>query len=238
VAIDRHRRDDRRPYLFYTTDLGSTWKSLAANLPDEGPLLVVRADPRNRDLLYLGTQAGLFLSFDSGGTWLPFRAGLPPVPVCDLFLQQRDKQLVVATHGRGLFVMDVSPLEQFSPALAYEPAHLFSIEPVRAVAMAGYREPAKGRNFLAPNPPYGAIIHYSLGKRRRSNVRIAILDESGNEVAHVEGPGDTGLHRVVWDLQASPDSKQKSSPLRAGLYHARLVGWELPPQPFRVEVEQ
>jgi hypothetical protein len=116
VSLSRHRQDDRAPYLFATEDFGATWKPLAAGLPRGGPMHVVRADPRRRSLLYAGTELGLFVSLDAGRTWQPLGAGLPPAPVHDLAVHPRDRELVVATHGRGLWVIDLAPLRQLTLA--------------------------------------------------------------------------------------------------------------------------
>src|SRR5262249_39129090 len=129
LALDRHRNDDRAPYLFRTTDYGTTWKPLANNLPPGGPVLVVREDPRNRNLLFAGTEFGLFASFNGGTSWYPLRAGLPTVAVHDLLVHPRDRDLVIATHGRGLYVLDVAPLEELTATVLEEDAHLFDVKP-------------------------------------------------------------------------------------------------------------
>src|SRR5262249_39820707 len=113
LAIDRHRNDDRAPYVFKTTDFGETWKSIRANLPVSGSVYVIREDPRNKDLLYVGTEFGLFISIDAGASWHK-HPGLPTVPVHDLVVHPRDRELVIGTHGRGIYVMDVRPLQDLS----------------------------------------------------------------------------------------------------------------------------
>ena len=102
VAVDRHRYDDPDPYLYKTEDYGRTWISLSDKLPPGGHVQVVRTDSRNRDLLFVGTEFGLFVSLDGGATWTQLRKGLPPVAVHDLAIHPRDRELVIATHGRGL----------------------------------------------------------------------------------------------------------------------------------------
>src|SRR5262249_29158812 len=106
LAIDRHRHDDRAPYLFKTEDYGASWQAITANLPAEGHVHVLRCDPVNRNLLYAGTEFGLFLSLDGGASWHPFRHGLPTVAVHDLAIHARERELVIGTHGRGLYIMD------------------------------------------------------------------------------------------------------------------------------------
>ncbi len=235
LALDRHRRDDDSPYLFRTDDFGQSWRPLATDLPPTGPVFVVRADPHNRWLLYVGTEAGLFVSPDAGRHWLPFRNGLPAVPVHDLVLHPRDRELLVATHGRGLFVIDVAPLQELTADVAAEPAHLFAVKSARVYPRPAGREPARGRNFLAPNPPYGTTIYYSIRERLGQTVRIGISDAAGNEVAELEGPGEVGLHRVAWDpaLPARGPSRVPD-----GEYVARLKGLPATPRSFRVTTEE
>src|SRR5262249_18069321 len=114
VTIDRHRHDDRAPYVFKTTDHGATCQSLAANLPRGGPVHVIREDPRNRTLLYLGTEFALFFSLDGGKQWRRLLGGFPTVAVHDLVVHPRDRELVIATHGRGVYVLDVAPLQELT----------------------------------------------------------------------------------------------------------------------------
>src|SRR5262249_12897460 len=128
LAIDRHRQDDQAPYLFRTTDYGATWQALSAGLPAEGPVLVVREDAHNKNLLFAGTEFGLFVSLDAGRSWHRF-GGLPTVAVPDLVIHPRDRDLVIATHGRSLFVLDVAPLEEASADVLQAEAHLFDVKP-------------------------------------------------------------------------------------------------------------
>src|SRR5262249_11938888 len=107
VSIDRHRNDDRRPYLCKTTDHGATWVSIASNLPSEGPVRVIREDLRNKQLLFAGTEFGLFVSLNGGASWHRLNNGLPTVAVHDLVIHPRDRELVMATHGRGIFALDI-----------------------------------------------------------------------------------------------------------------------------------
>jgi photosystem II stability/assembly factor-like uncharacterized protein len=198
VSLSRHRQDDRAPYLFATEDFGATWKSLAAGLPREGPVHVVRADPRHRSLIYAGTELGLFASLDAGRTWQPLGTGLPPVPVQDLAVHPRDRELVVATHGRGLWVIDVAPLQQLTAKVLATPVHLFSVRPAEG---GGPREPARQppRSYAAPNPPSGTSIYYLLRDRPAGPVELSVCDAAGRVVARLPAPAAPGLHRIDWD---------------------------------------
>lgn len=112
LSLSRHRHDDRRPYVFRTTDFGASWTSVSGNLPAEGPVHVVRESPRNRDLLFAGSEFGLFVSLDRGRSWHAFRRGPPAVAVHDLVIHPRERELVIATHGRGAHVLDIAALEE------------------------------------------------------------------------------------------------------------------------------
>ncbi len=205
LSIDRHRNDDRKPYLFRTADRGKTWQAITANLPAEGPVHVIRADPRNRDLLFVGTEFGLFVSLDAGGRWHRFGKGLPTVAVHDLAIHPRDRDLVIATHGRGVYVVDVAPLQQLTPAVLAEPVHLFEVKPAAAFKI----QPGKGnlpaKSYVAPNPEYGAAIWYWLKERARQPGTLTITDPAGKEVLRTEVKGEPGLQRFQWSLRRGPD---------------------------------
>jgi photosystem II stability/assembly factor-like uncharacterized protein len=196
LSLSRHRQDDRAPYLFRSDDFGTTWKSIVANLPAEGPIHVVRADPRNPDLLYVGSEFGLFVSLDAGASWQPLGAGLPPAPVHDLVVHPRDRELVVATHGRSLYVIDVAPLQDLTPAVRSARAYLFAVRggtlrkapPVAAVP---------SRTYAGANPPEGVVLYYRLA-RREPAVSLQVLSAEGDVVATLSAPADQGLHAVVW----------------------------------------
>ena len=118
VAVDGHRSDDLKPYVFVTRDYGKTWRASAANLPPSGNVQVVREDPRNKDLLFVGTEFGLFVSLDGGKNWQKFMNNLPTVRVDDILVHPRDNDLIVATHGRSVWIADdITPLQQLTPAV-------------------------------------------------------------------------------------------------------------------------
>jgi photosystem II stability/assembly factor-like uncharacterized protein len=229
LAIDRHRHDDRRPYLFRTTDHGSTWRPLTATLPPEGPVYVVREDDRNRDLLFAGTEFGLFVSLDGGAAWHRLR-GLPTVAVHDLVVQPRERELVVATHGRSLYVVDVAPLEEMTGPVRAAPAHLFAIRPAAAYRPRGSRDPGGGGSYAAPNPPYGVRIDYYLGERAEGPVRLTVTDDDGRTLFTAKGPGEPGLHRLTWPLGEGAGPGEH-------LAHLRVAG-RLLSRRFRVEAEE
>jgi photosystem II stability/assembly factor-like uncharacterized protein len=241
LALDRHRHEDRAPYVFRTEDYGATWKPLANNLPAGGPVHVIREDPRNRDLLYVGTEFGLFVSLDRGASWLPLRNGLPTVPVHDLVIHPRDRELVVGTHGRGIYVIDVAPLQELTAKVRAEPAHLFDVKPALVFHFRGARGMGVGKNYIAPNPPYGAAIYYYLKDKAMEDVRVTVSDPLGNPVAILQGPGEAGLHQVQWNLlgRASIVPPRAATSVPPGDYVVRVkIGDQVLAKKVRVEAEE
>jgi hypothetical protein len=241
LTLDRHRNEDRAPYVFRTQDHGATWKPLANNLPASGPIHVVREDPRNRDLLYVGTEFGLFVSLDRGGSWLQVHNGLPTVAVHDLVVHPRERELVIGTHGRSLYVLDVAPLQELTAKVRGEAAHLFDVTPATVFRYRGSHGLGTGKNYLAPNPPFGATIYYYLKEAVGENVRVAITDAAGNPVGELSGPGTTGLHRVQWNLVGLPSlfPPRPATLVAPGDYAARLKLKEtVLARKIRVEAEE
>jgi photosystem II stability/assembly factor-like uncharacterized protein len=236
LTLDRHRNDDRAPYVFKTEDYGQTWKSLAGNLPPGGPVHVIRADRLNRDLLFLGTEFGLFVSLDAGGTWQPFGKGLPAVAVHDLAIHPRDRELVVATHGRSLYVIDISPLQELTPALRAAGAHLFAVKPATLFRYRAARGFSPGKDYLAPNPEFGAGIWYLLKESPPVTPSLRVLDAEGNLVISLPARREPGLHRAQWALRRGT---RMNDPLVApGEYRVQLkVGEQEWTQKVRLEAE-
>ncbi len=164
VVFDNHRRSDFKPYVYRTDDWGKTWKSLATK-EVKGYALAIEQDPKDRDLLFLGTEFGLFLSLDGGARWMPWRHGVPTTSVMDLVIHPRDHDLVVATHGRAIYVLDdVTPLREISAETLAKPIHVYPIQPtlqVRPPRGGGVRGGGAGE-FQGENRPIGAFITFSL----------------------------------------------------------------------------
>ncbi len=170
VVLDDHRRGDETPYVLRTDDFGATWRSLAT--PDlRGHALSLEQDPVDRDLLFLGTSQGLWVSLDGGRRWLPWRYGIPAVPVTDLVVHPRDHDLVIATFGRGLYILDdVRPLRGLTAAVLAEPLHLFPIPDARQHWIRAGTHGHGADVFHGENRPYGALLTVSApaGGRPRS----------------------------------------------------------------------
>jgi photosystem II stability/assembly factor-like uncharacterized protein len=206
VSVDGHRSDDLKPFLFVTRDYGRTWQSLVNNLPAWGNIQVVREDPKNKDLLYVGTEFGLFISNDGGRQWNRFMNNLPTSRVDDILVHPRDGDLIVATHARGVWIADdITPLQQLTAAASQEAA-LFDVRPAVAWLPDRQRGQYAGgqRAFVGENPPRGAMISYFLKSAATGDVKIAIADATGRTIRTIDGTKLQGINRVTWDLAAAP----------------------------------
>jgi photosystem II stability/assembly factor-like uncharacterized protein len=205
VAADNHRRGDFAPYAYRTADFGKSWTALANDLPKDGCVRFIGEYPGKSGVVFLGTEHALYLSTDSGTHWDRLGANLPTTLYMDVDVQGRTHDVVVATHGRSLYVLDQgSTLAEWSPAVASEPAHVFSIRP--ATIWQYWEDYSyRGQDFFAgENPPDGAIIDYSLGQDA-SAAKITITNAAGRLVRTLEGPGGSGaVHRIVWNLRHEP----------------------------------
>jgi photosystem II stability/assembly factor-like uncharacterized protein len=202
VTFDGHRNDDHNAYVFVTKDFGETWTSLRSNLPT-GNVNVITADPRNRNLLFLGTEYALYVSLNGGKEWKPFMQGLPTVRIDDLIIHPREHDLIAGTHGRSIWIVDdISALEQVTDQMMQSDAYLFDVRPATAWANDIQRQITVGgqKNFRGQNPEAGSAISYWL-KNSPTSVQIAITDISGNSIRTIEGTKNAGLNRVQWNLQ-------------------------------------
>jgi hypothetical protein len=183
VAFDGHRMDDYGVYLFSTTDFGETWKALGANLPaGSGTIHVVREHPRNAELLFAGAEFGAYASFDRGSSWTRIKMNLPTVPVDDIQIHPRDNDLIFATHGRSIWVLDdIAPLEQMNEKVAASEFTLFDMRPVISWRISNHKASTGAKEFLGPNPPNGATIQYYL--------KSEIKDDRPQQEAAPTGPG-------------------------------------------------
>ncbi len=164
VTFDGHRSDDYAVYIFATSDYGETWKAIRHGIPDTaGTVHVVREHPRNANLLFAGTEFGLWISWDRGANWTAFKNNFPTVPVDDIELQARENDLVLATHGRSIWIFDdLTPLEKMDGTVTRQRPDIYSR---RGLRMSGTLHAALEcwqKAFAAKNPPEGAIINYYL----------------------------------------------------------------------------
>jgi photosystem II stability/assembly factor-like uncharacterized protein len=206
AAFDGHRSDDFKPYVLVSEDFGETWRPISGNLPDGGTVSVIREHFRNPNLLFVGTERGLWVSFDRGGKWYPFGAPLPTVPVDDIQIHPRDNDLILGTHGRGVWILDdITPLEQAAEKLASARLALFT--PVDEVnfRLFDHKGTVGHKLFIASNAPTGVLIQYYLKALPADTevVRVTILDQDGkNRVAAVRNvTRRVGMNRVQWDMR-------------------------------------
>jgi photosystem II stability/assembly factor-like uncharacterized protein len=201
VAFNNWQRGDFKPYLLRSIDRGKTWTSLAATLPDRHPVWCLAEDHVSKDVLFAGTEFGLFATADGGSHWVPLRGGLPVVAVRDLDVQRRENDLVLATFGRGFYVLDdYTPLRHLTSATLAKVGVLFA--PRKAYR---YEPPAKAdgpAGFTTSNPPFGAVLTYYLRADlpEGATVVLTVADGAGKAVRQLSGPTTAGLHRVAWDL--------------------------------------
>ncbi|HKB40789.1 MAG TPA: hypothetical protein VKD72_30465, partial [Gemmataceae bacterium] len=240
LVVDAHRLEDKKPYLWKTTDFGATWKSLTADLPKDVYLHVVRIDPKKNGMLYLGTETGLRYSTDDGKTWHTLKLNLPTVAISDMKVKGND--LVLGTNGRSLWVLDdLTPVREMSDEITREDVHLFPVQPVIGWRL-GHKLDTKffGKGF--ENPPPGAIIHYYLKRGTKREVLLEVFDDKGEKVRTLsskeEDPprrvvpdegdyskerpkpvrlsAEPGLHRVVWDLRHAGAELIKNARIDSG----------------------
>jgi len=238
VTFDGHRSNDFNVYLFLTTDYGETWKAVSNGLPaNNGTLHVVREDPRDTNLLFAGTEYGIFVSFDRGANWTSLKLNLPTVPVDDIQIHPRDFDLVLGTHGRSIWVLDdIRPLEQLDEKVLGSDLHSFDIRPAYLWRMYGNKGNTGSKWFMAPNPPYGALINFYLKAKpdEKEPVKITIQDKEGKTIRDLpcaprkedapEPPrrfgavpceAKPGVIRTNWDLRYSPSAEPTPQQLQA-----------------------
>ena len=205
VSKSGYKFDDFHPYLYRTDDFGRTWKSIVGDLPDE-PINVVFEDRTNPDLLFVGNDAGVFVSIDGGTHWLNMNNNMPPIPVHDLVVQPSARDLILGTYGRGIFITNIEPLEEMTQSMLAEDVHLFAIAPAtqRITRAFGANDYLFGqRNIQTPNEPSGMVIRYYLKHSANTAAIVLITDSAGREVARLKGSAAAGLNSVVWNMRSA-----------------------------------
>ena len=256
AAFDNHKTGDFKPYVYKSTDRGATWKSITSDLPQRGSTYVVIEDPIDRNLLFAGTEYGLFMSQNGGANWIQLKGNLPTIAVRDLQIQKRRDDLVVGTFGRGIYILDdLKPLRTMTPAIANAEATLFATRDADLyVERAPLGLPGKAFQgdayYTAPNPPFGAVFTYYLKdelkslKKQRAAAESKIEKDAGTEPPKVPYPTWEQLRAEEREIEpaivliVSDDDgnviRRVSGPVTAGFHR---VAWDLrypPPSPIEL----
>jgi photosystem II stability/assembly factor-like uncharacterized protein len=212
ATFDGHRQDDFATYIYVSHDFGQTWQSAAANLKDQ-VVKTLTEDSRNADVLYIGTETGLFVSVDRAKNWVRIKANLPTVRIDEITLHPRDNAMILATHGRAIWVLDhLEPIQEYAAAqAAATDAVLFTPPP-----FAMFRRATRDRNyefwgdqtFYGENPPAAAVISW-LNKKAVGDVKLRITDAGGREIREIAAPvlatsNKAGIQSACWDLRVQP----------------------------------
>ncbi|HEU0252688.1 MAG TPA: hypothetical protein VFR12_06605, partial [Pyrinomonadaceae bacterium] len=181
VSFDRHMFDDFKPYIYKTTDQGRTWTNISGNLPAKAYVQVVREDPRNTNLLYAGTELGLYASYNNGTSWFPLNLkNLPNVAIHDIVVHPRENDLILATHGRSIWIFDdATVIQQMTPQILSSNAHLFAVRPGLRYASRFTRYGVGDKVFNGPNPANGALITYYLKDKldEKATLKVQVFDQ-------------------------------------------------------------
>ena len=213
ATFDGHRQNDFGTYIYVSHDFGQTWQSAAANLKDE-VIKTMTEDLKNPDVLYAGAETGLFVSIDRAKSWVRIKANLPTVRIDEITLHPRDNAMVLATHGRAIWILDhLEPIQEYAAAQsATADVKVFTLPP-----FAMFRRPARDRNyefwgdqtFFGENPPPAAVVSW-VNKKAVGEVKLRITDAAGREIREISGPvlansNKAGIQSACWDLRVQPN---------------------------------
>jgi photosystem II stability/assembly factor-like uncharacterized protein len=203
AAFNNYQYGDFKPYLLKSTDRGNSWTSVTGSLPDRHPVWCVVEDDINKNLLFAGTEFGLFFTVDGGGQWTQLRGGMPTIAVRDLAIQRRQCDLACATFGRGFFILDdYSALRGLTPETLAADGAMLPLRKAYSYRELGYVRAVQG-NFATPNPPMGAALTYYLRESlpKDAKITLTVSDAKDKTIRTLNGPTTAGLHRVYWDLR-------------------------------------
>jgi photosystem II stability/assembly factor-like uncharacterized protein len=218
VSFDRHMFDDFRPYIFKTTDGGKSWANISGNLPAKAYVQVVREDPKNTNLLYAGTELGLFASYNGGKEWLALNLkNLPHVSIHDIMVHPRENDLILATHGRSIWIFDdATVLQRMNQQILDSNAHLFPVRPALRFTSRFTRYGIGEKQFTGPNPANGALITYYLKDKvdEKTTLKVQVFDRDGKLIQDIERPSrEKGLNRIAWNLRlGGPEVRRPPTP--------------------------
>tara|TARA_B100000686_G_scaffold44261_2_gene46786 strand:- start:90532 stop:93744 length:3213 start_codon:yes stop_codon:yes gene_type:complete len=210
ASFDAHNDGDYKPYLYVSEDYGASWQSISSDLPDWS-INVVREHHLSPNLLFLGNEVGVYVSFNRGSDWQPLKGNFPTVPVDDIAIHPRENDLIVGTHGRSIWILhDLGPLQEIAedPAILGNGLQSFQSKPgTQWIRSGGW--PFWGDMFIAENPEDGVRIRYWLGEELALGevsecdqpVCVEILDTSLRPISKLAGPGKAGFHEILWDMR-------------------------------------
>ena len=261
LAANRYKLDDQKPYIFRTKDFGKTWTKITEGLPEAAYVRVVREDPTHKGLLFCGTEIGVFFSLNDGTTWQPLQADLPLTPIHDLQIQVRERDLCIATHGRGFWILDnLEPLYQLykDPSVISKKTHLF--QPEDAWRVGGGSFPNAIKQQVGENAPNGVLVNYIFKEKPKEEVLLRFLSENGDSIITFSSvkdrkgkaldinraffqkekierqgvaPVNVGMNTFVWDMRAA-DAVDTDPP--ALMWAASIAGPKVPPGKYFVEM--
>ena len=225
VTFDGHRSDNFETWVFKTADFGKTWTSIKSNLPQGEVAHVIREDHKNKDLLFLGTELGLFVTINGGKTWQRFMNNLPIVAVHDILIHPLYNDLIIGTHGRGIWICDdIMPLQQMTGGIESASAHLFD-QRVATQWMTISRGGSRGQFlFRGENPPYGALIRFYLGAETK-DAKLRITDWKGERAVEIKLESRPGLNAHLWRFQFEPP-KLNTEEQKLFESYAKTTDWE------------
>lgn len=210
IAVDRHRDNDFAPHAYKTTDYGATWTEITSNLPKKGYVHVVRTDTKQRGLLFLGTELGPYASWNDGKSWVSLRNGLAAAPVVETLVHPRTNDLIIATHGRGLYILDnIQPLRQLAAAMQTD-AFLFDGPAAIRWQTSGRDGSLGAKEYVGQNPAVGGMIDYYL--KTAGPAKITIATAAGKTIRTINANGQAGVNRAMWDLRFDATSTPAPAP--------------------------
>jgi len=228
AVFNNHRADDYNPYVYASSDYGETWVSLSSTLPAKHALNCITEDPKNPDVLYLGSESGLFVTLDRGKHWTSLQNNLPVVPIDEIAVHPRDNDLILATHGRSIWILDdIAPIQHAVEATEGT-SYLFEIRPSIEFNTSNERASYQGdRRFWGQNPEFGAGISYYMVEAPKE-IRIEIRDGVGDVVRELSGENlkngrAAGLNRAYWDLRHSPVAASTGPFVLPGDYQVTML---------------
>jgi len=212
LTFDGHRSDLFKPYVFKTTDFGKNWANISGNLPDGGPVYVIREDLKNKNLLFVGTEFAVFFSIDGGKNWTNLSLNMPTVAFHDLMIHPRDNDLIAGTHGRGIWILDdISPLQQLTEEILSSEAYFFENQ-LPGTHWLSLDRGGYGRGnlyFAGENPSHGALIDFYLKEKPADPVKVEITDATGNlKTTYTLKDTNAGVNRLLWDMMFDPPPDQ------------------------------